>query len=83
MRLLISGQPAIDITAEFRTKDGRSVPVEGSASGRFEGSRLVSTRGIFRDVTLWSSAELDLRDRFRATTTARSATSKPVNRDNQ
>ena len=28
-------------------------------------------------------AELDLRDRFRATTTARSATSKPVNRDNQ
>lgn len=64
MRELISGRPAIDITAEFRAKDGRSIPVEGSASARFEGRRLVSTRGIFRDVTQRRRAEQDLDNLF-------------------
>ena len=36
----------------FLTKDGRSIPVEGSVSALFEGEKLAGTRGIFRDVTL-------------------------------
>src|SRR5262249_17119553 len=65
MQGLIEGKPAVDITAEFRARDGRAVPVEGSASARFEGGRLVSTRGIFRDVTKRRRAEEDLDNLFR------------------
>ncbi len=64
MRGLISGEQAVDITAEFRARDGRGVPVEGSASARFENGRLVSTRGIFRDVTKRRRAEQDLDNLF-------------------
>ncbi|MGK2857946.1 MAG: CHASE domain-containing protein [Thermoanaerobaculia bacterium] len=52
--LLRRDAPAEDTSAVamvFLTKSGERCEVEGNVSFRFEGARLVSTRGIFRDVT--------------------------------
>lgn len=48
---LLHGRPVVRVEAIFRAKDGHKVPVEGSATCRFEEGRAVSTRGIFRDVS--------------------------------
>jgi len=53
----------------FVGKDGREVYVEGNVNARIEDGALVTTRGIFRDVTERKQAENALRDseeRFRA-----------------
>lgn len=36
----------------FITKDGRSIPVEGSVSAQFDGETFTRARGVFRDITL-------------------------------
>jgi len=60
---LMEGHPVVEIEADFRTKDGRRVPVIGNATCRFEDGGLVATRGIFRDVTRRRQMEAE-RDRF-------------------
>ena len=51
MREVMSGHPSTDIRADFVTRYGRRVHVEGSASLRMRGGRPDATVGIFRDVT--------------------------------
>ena len=60
MAEVMTGRPATRIEAEFRSKDGRKVPVEGSATCRFEGGRPVSTRGIFRDISARRKVQAEL-----------------------
>ena len=48
---LCSGEKPGTIHANFRAKDGRTIPVEGNVSCRMENGRPVSTRGIFQDIT--------------------------------
>jgi PAS domain S-box-containing protein len=60
---LMAGHSVVEIEADFRTKDGRRVPVIGNATCHFEGGSLVATRGIFRDVTRRRQIEAE-RDRF-------------------
>ena len=57
---VISGETANNVEAVFVTKDGRVVPVEGSANCRFEGGKPVATRGIFRDLTERKRLEQEL-----------------------
>ncbi len=57
---LLDGASAVDIKTDFITKDGWRVPVEGSASCRFQDGRPVATRGIFRDVSRRRRAEDEL-----------------------
>jgi len=56
-REVMSGEPVDKIETVFIAKDGRLVEVEGSINCRFEGSKPVSTRGIFRDITERKLAE--------------------------
>ncbi len=51
MEEVIQGKVQVLIEADFVTKDGRRVNVEGSASCRYRDGRPVATCGIFRDVT--------------------------------
>jgi diguanylate cyclase (GGDEF)-like protein/PAS domain S-box-containing protein len=48
---ILSGESVDKIETAFRTKDGRKVIVEGSASYQYKDGKLFATRGIFRDVT--------------------------------
>ena len=54
---VMSGKRVSNVEAVFITKEGRSVPVEGHVSCRFEEGKPVATRGIFRDVTERKRAE--------------------------
>jgi PAS domain S-box-containing protein len=58
---VLAGEAIKGIEARFRTRGGRSVLLEGSASCSFEGGRPVATRGIFRDVTEKRRMEEELR----------------------
>lgn len=51
----------VSVEAKFVASDGREVMVEGTASCRFEEGRPVSTRGIFRDITMRKAIEEELR----------------------
>lgn len=51
MRQVLAGRPAVDIEADFLSKDGRRIRVEGSASPRTRDGRVIATVGIFRDVS--------------------------------
>jgi PAS domain S-box-containing protein len=51
MQAVMKGKPAGHIQADFLTRDGRRVSVEGSASCRMVGGKAMATRGIFRDVS--------------------------------
>jgi len=46
----------------FLTKSGKSLHLEGNVSARVENGVVVSTRGIFRDITARKQAELSLRE---------------------
>jgi diguanylate cyclase (GGDEF)-like protein/PAS domain S-box-containing protein len=47
---LTAGESPVLVEGIFVAKDGRSVPVEGSATGRYVDGRLVATHSIFRNV---------------------------------
>jgi PAS domain S-box-containing protein len=61
---LTDGESSIFIETVFQSKDGRSIPVEGSASCRFEKGEMASTRGIFRDVSKRKRTEEELEKLF-------------------
>ena len=48
---VMEGKPIDFFAATFVAKDGRAVPVEGSATARFLGEEIVATHGFFRDIT--------------------------------
>ncbi|MBI4670810.1 MAG: PAS domain S-box protein [Chloroflexi bacterium] len=48
---VLAGETLDSIEAEFVAKDGRKILLEGSATARRVDGQVVSTRGIFRDVT--------------------------------
>ena len=48
---VMQGDPIDFFQATFVSKDGRAVPVEGSATSRFLGEEVVATHGFFRDIT--------------------------------
>jgi PAS domain S-box-containing protein len=60
MAALLAGVPRATIDADFVTKSGERVPVQGSVTCRFEDDRPVATRGIFRDMREQKRAEEDL-----------------------
>lgn len=64
MQRLTAGQPAAFIETVFQTSDGRSVPVEGNTSCRFDDGQATSTRGIFRDISERKRAEEELERLF-------------------
>ena len=45
------GDSIEEVCATFITKDGRAVPVEGSATSRFVDGRVIATHSFFRDIT--------------------------------
>jgi PAS domain S-box-containing protein len=47
---LLAGKEQVRIEAEFQTKDGLRIPVEGNVTCKYEDDRPVATRGIFRDL---------------------------------
>ena len=59
--MLLEGKSLDRFETVFLAKDGRPVYLEGSVNGRFEGGRLVNTRGIFRDITEKKRAEEEAR----------------------
>ncbi len=48
---VLAGEKLPRVEAMFRTKDGRTIHLEGSSNCRFEDGQPVSTRSIFRDIT--------------------------------
>jgi diguanylate cyclase (GGDEF)-like protein/PAS domain S-box-containing protein len=54
---LIGGEVISNIELRLRTKDGRTINIEGSSSCRYIDSKPFSTRGIYRDVTEKKRAE--------------------------
>ena len=56
------GQTEERMELKFRTKDGRAISVEGNCNFRFENGRAISSRGIFRDVTIRKQVENALRE---------------------
>ena len=47
----IRGETVDYLETRFVTKDGRTVPVEGSVTSRFLGEDVVATHGFFRDIS--------------------------------
>jgi len=60
MAALMAGKPRAVINADFVTKEGERIPVQGSASCRFEDGEPKATRGIFRDMREQKRAEADV-----------------------
>ncbi len=58
---LRKGEKIDRVEAIFRAKDGSRVMLEGSISTRFTNGQLISTRGIFRDITKRKRLEEELR----------------------
>jgi len=54
---VMAGEAVGRVEAEFLTKDGRTIAVEGNVSCKFLGGKPAATRGIFRDVTARRRAE--------------------------
>lgn len=48
---VMAGRAVTDIRTAFVTKDGRKLLIEGSTTPRLLNGKVVSTRGIFRDLT--------------------------------
>jgi signal transduction histidine kinase len=49
--VVMQGEPLHDVRTTFITKDGRPIPVEGSATARFVGNEIVATHTFFRDIS--------------------------------
>jgi len=62
---VMSGEEVNRVEAEFVAKDGRTIAVEGNVNCRFEGSKPVATRGIFRDVTERKTANNKVMERMK------------------
>ena len=60
MAALLAGQTRAYIDADFVTKEGERIPVQGSVSCRFEDGEPTATRGIFRDMRDQKRAEADV-----------------------
>jgi two-component system cell cycle sensor histidine kinase/response regulator CckA len=58
---VMSGEAVDNIEITFITKDGRSIHIEGTATPRRLGDKIISSQGIFRDVTERRAAEEALR----------------------
>ncbi len=56
-----SGRAVQNAEAQFQTKDGRKILVEGSCSCSFRDGRPLFTRGLFRDVTARRRAEDEIK----------------------
>ncbi|MEE9323092.1 MAG: PAS domain S-box protein [Candidatus Aenigmarchaeota archaeon] len=54
---VMSGKSLKNIEAKFTAKGGRTIFVEGNASPRYMGGKIISTQGFFRDVTERKKAE--------------------------
>ncbi|GEM_PF-3825733 len=61
---LFSGEKIGRFEAQFKTKGGKKIWVEGSSSCKFVNGKAVSSRGIFRDVTERKQAEVDTRNKY-------------------
>ncbi|MDF0551890.1 adenylate/guanylate cyclase domain-containing protein [Kamptonema sp. UHCC 0994] len=48
---VMSGEKIEQVQAEFVTKDGKKISVEGSANCKFVDGKPIATRAIFRDIT--------------------------------
>ena len=57
---VLAGRTVTEIPATFVTKDGRKIYVEGNISPRTLNDRVISTHGIFRNVTACKRAEAAL-----------------------
>ncbi len=57
---VLSGETLGNVQAEFVTKDGRGILVEGSASCKFVEGEPVATQSIFRDITHRKQTEAEL-----------------------
>ncbi len=57
---VMSGEKIDKVEAEFITKDGRKIVVEGSVNCKFINGQPVSTRSIFRDITERKQAEAEI-----------------------
>ncbi len=57
---VLAGRTVTEIPATFVTKDGRKVYVEGNVSPRTLNDKVISTHGIFRNVTACKRAEAAL-----------------------
>lgn len=54
---IMRGQSFRDVQVTFVTKDGRLIPVEGNATGRFMDGKFVATHAFFQDITERKRAE--------------------------
>jgi PAS domain S-box-containing protein len=54
---IMAGQSFKDIQVTFVAKDGRLIPVEGNATGRFMDGKFVATHAFFQDITERKRAE--------------------------
>ena len=62
--MVMQGTPLTDIRTTFMDKEGRPIPVEGSAQPRFMGDTLVATHAFFRDISeRLRTEELETRNR--------------------
>jgi PAS domain S-box-containing protein len=60
---VITGETAHNVQATFLTKDGREILVEGNATPRLIGDKVVATQGIFRDITERKQMEQQLQEK--------------------
>jgi PAS domain S-box-containing protein len=54
---IMSGRSFKDVQVTFVAKDGRLIPVEGNATGRFMDGKFVATHAFFQDITERKRAE--------------------------
>ncbi|MEM7345607.1 MAG: PAS domain S-box protein [Chloroflexota bacterium] len=54
---IMKGESVKDVQVTFIAKDGRLIPVEGNATGRFIDGEFVATHAFFRDITERKRAE--------------------------
>jgi two-component system, sensor histidine kinase and response regulator len=57
---VLSGEEVNNTEAEFITRNGRSIIVEGNVNCRFKNGKPIATRAIFRDITERKQLERDL-----------------------